>query len=222
VPDCIEMPIRARWLFFDLDGTLADSLPGLHTSIVEALGSGGRSLRVTDLRPYIGPGIRTILKNLETDLTEAELDVMERSFRASYDTSGVMNTALFEGVKQSLETLKAGGAALFLVTNKPQRATANLMEQHGMKDLFTEMLSRNSREPAYTSKGEMLCELVRKHAVDVSHALMVGDTAEDHHAAGQAKMPFAFVEYGYGALDDAVDCIRVAHFGELPKLCGCE
>ena len=213
--------MRARWLFFDLDGTLADSLPGLQASIAEALGSGGRRLRVTDLRPYIGPGIRTILKNLEADLTEAELDVMERSFRASYDTGGVMNTELFDGVKHSLETLKAGGAALFLVTNKPRLATANLMELHGMKDLFTEMLSRNSREPVYASKGEMLCELVRKHGVDVDQALMVGDTAEDHHAAEQAKMPFAFVEYGYGALDDAVECIRVTHFAELPKLCGC-
>ena len=213
--------MRARWLFFDLDGTLADSLPGLQASIAEALGSGGRSLRVADLRPYIGPGIRTILKNLEADLTEAELDGMERTFRASYDTTGVMNTALFDGVKESLERLKAAGATLFLVTNKPWLATANLIEQHSMKDLFAEMLSRNSREPAYSSKGEMLCELVSRHNIDVNQALMVGDTAEDHHAARMANLPFAFVEYGYGELDEAVNCLRVTHFKDLPKLCGC-
>ncbi len=91
--------MKARWIFFDLDGTLADSLPGLQASISEALQSGGRRLRVADLRPYIGPGIRTILRNLENDLTETELDGMERCFRASYDTSGVRNTSSVRGRK---------------------------------------------------------------------------------------------------------------------------
>ena len=93
---------------------MADSLPGLQASIAEALSSGGRRLRVQDLRPFIGPGIRTILKNLENDLTEGELDGMERCFRASYyDTDGVRNALLYEGVKQTLEALKASGVELF-------------------------------------------------------------------------------------------------------------
>src|SRR5947208_145309 len=124
-----------RWVFFDLDGTLADSLPGLEASIQEALASGGRRLRTVDLRSFIGPGIRTILKNLENDLSESELDSMERCFRASYDTNGVRNTNLFEGVKTTLQRLRAEGAELFLVTNKPQVATTNLLEQQGVGEL---------------------------------------------------------------------------------------
>jgi phosphoglycolate phosphatase len=163
------------------------------------------------------------LKHLESDLTEPELDQMERHFRATYDTQGVMNTVLFDDVKLTLEELKGKGAKLFLVTNKPQLATARLMEQQGMAGLFAEMLSRNSREPAYASKGEMLTDLVMRHAVDVERALMVGDTAEDHHAAKQAGMRFAFVEYGYGDLARDVECIRISQFKELPgaiEFCG--
>jgi phosphoglycolate phosphatase len=212
--------MKAGWLFFDLDGTLADSLPGLQASISEALRGGGRQLRVEDLRPYIGPGIRTILKKLESDLTEAELDGMERSFRASYDTEGVKNTVLFEGVKSTLEALKANGADLFVVTNKPKLATANLMEQHGLTGLFRETLSRNSREPVYASKGEMLRDLVARHGVDVGRAMMVGDTAEDYDAARDAGMRFAFAEYGYGAVEDEVECEKIASIGELLGKCG--
>jgi phosphoglycolate phosphatase len=210
---------KTHWLFFDLDGTLADSLPGLQASIVEALESGGRSLRVQDLRPYIGPGIRTILKNLEAELTEADLDGMERCFRSSYDNKGVMNTLLFADVKTTLETLKASGAKLFVVTNKPKLATANLMEQHGLAELFSEVLSRNSREPPYATKGEMLRDLVQRHNVDTRYALMVGDTVEDHHAAKDAGMRFAFVEYGYGELGSEVECVRVSAFAELAAQC---
>jgi phosphoglycolate phosphatase len=216
----MEAVTKVLWLFFDLDGTLADSLPGLQASIAEALSSGGRRLRVEDLRPFIGPGIRTILKNLESDLTEAELDGMERSFRASYDTNGARNALLFEGVQQTLEALKANGAELFLVTNKPKLATVNLTEQHGIAGLFTEMLSRNSRQPAFLSKGEMLRELVARYGVNAERAVMVGDTAEDQHAAREAGMRFAFVEYGYGEIGDEVECIRLSQFSELAQACG--
>lgn len=212
--------MKADWFFFDLDGTLADSLPGLESSIVEALASGGRTLRVENLRPYIGPGIRTILKNLEPGLTEQDLDGMERCFRASYDVNGVRNTLLFDGVKATLEVLRDAGAELFIVTNKPKFATANLMEQHGMAGLFREMVSRNSREPAYASKGEMLVELVSRHGVDVSRAVMVGDTAEDMHAAREAGMRFAFVEYGYGDVGAEDECVRLLRIHDLPAACG--
>jgi phosphoglycolate phosphatase len=211
--------MMVRWLFFDLDGTLADSLPGLQASIEEALRSGERELRVRDVRPYIGPGIRVILKRLESDLTEAELDGMERCFRASYDTGGVRNTRLFAGVKETLEALKADGVEMFLVTNKPKLATANLMEQHGLGGLFTEAMSRNSRDPAYASKSEMLRELVERYAVDVQQAAMVGDTEEDRRAAMDVGMRFVFAEYGYGEVGD-VESDRIARFAEIRAACG--
>jgi phosphoglycolate phosphatase len=211
--------MTVRWVFFDLDGTLADSLPGLQASIEEALRSGGRELRVKDLRPYIGPGIRTILKRLENDLTEAELDGMERCFRASYDTGGVRNTRLFEGVKETIEALKTSGAEMFIVTNKPKLATANLMEQHGLTGMFTEAMSRNSRDPAYASKSDMLRDLVQRHAVDVRQSAMVGDTEEDRRAAVDAGMRFVFAEYGYGEVGD-VECDRIERFTELRATCG--
>ena len=75
------------------------------------------------------------------------------------------NTLLYEGVKVTLEALKASGAKLFVVTNKPKFATATLMQHHGLTELFTEVLSRNSQEPAYASKGDMLRDLVVRHGV---------------------------------------------------------
>jgi phosphoglycolate phosphatase len=213
--------MKTDWFFFDLDGTLADSLPGLEASIVEALSSRGRTLGVADVRPYIGPGIRTILKKLHPDLTDNDLDGMERCFRASYDVTGVRNTLLFEGVLSTLQGLRQRGAELFVVTNKPKLATGNLMEMYAMNALFREVLSRNSREPAYASKGEMLRELVARHSVDCERAVMVGDTAEDMHAAEEAGMRFAFVEYGYGEIAADAECVRLARIHDLPAACGC-
>ena len=212
--------VAVRWMFFDLDGTLADSLPGLRDSIAEALSSGGRRLRIEDISPFIGPGIRTILKNMESDLTESELDGMEQCFRANYDANGVRNTQLYEGVKRTLESLKETGVELFLVTNKPKIATNNLTNQHGIDGLFTEILCRDSRLPAYASKGEMLCELVGRYGVDAERAVMGGDTEEDYNAAKEAGIRFAFAEYGYGKIRDEVECIRLSQFSEIAQACG--
>lgn len=212
--------MKTQWFFFDLDGTLADSLPGLRASIAEALASGGRRLAITDLRPYIGPGIRTILKRLDPELSETDLDGMERCFRRSYDLEGVRNTLLFDGVKATLAALHSAGAELFIVTNKPKLATANLIEMHELRELFREVVSRNSREPGYESKGEMLRDLVKRHEVDCERAVMVGDTAEDMEAAREAGMRFAFVEYGYGEVSVDADCDRLSRIHDLPGLCG--
>lgn len=182
--------------------------------------SGGRRLQAADLRPFIGPGIRTILKNLENDLSEAELDSMERCFRASYDTHGVRNTNLFEGVRTTLQRLRAEGAELFLVTNKPQLATMNLLEQQGIGELFRDVLSRNSRAPSFSSKAEMLLSLVERYAVEKDKSVMVGDTAEDYEAAHAAGLRFVFAAYGYGQLGEEVQCSRISRFSEVANACG--
>jgi len=119
-----------------------------------------------------------------------------------------------------LESLKETGVELFLVTNKPKIATNNLTNQHGIDGLFTEILCRDSRLPAYASKGEMLCELVGRYGVDAERAVMGGDTEEDYNAAKEAGIRFAFAEYGYGKIRDEVECIRLSQFSEIAQACG--
>ena len=213
----------AHWIFFDLDGTLADSLPGLRGSIVDALAACGRSLPECDLRPFIGPGIRTILRNLDrellsTGITDEDLDRMEKAFRASYDMGGVLNTAFFAGVATTLRELKQFGRELFVVTNKPRLATATLLERDNLQPLFTDVVSRDSRQPPFASKAEMLMDTVVRHGADVRRSIMVGDTAEDGHAAEQAGMHFVHARYGYGALP-GTKTIAIETFPEILALC---
>ena len=209
---------QAHWIFFDLDGTLADSLPGLRVSIAEAFAAVGRNLSDIDLRPYIGPGIRVILRNLDATITEGELNHMERVFRASYDTGGVLNTALYPGVETTLRALKADGRELFIITNKPKLATATLVDKFGLRALFTDIVSRNSRVPAYITKAEMLSDTVTQHHADPTRSIMVGDTIEDMHAADAAGMRFVHATYGYGTIPDAGHT-SMARFHHMAELC---
>ena len=55
---------RARAWFFDLDGTLLDSLPGIEHSARAAFAACGLAMGEVELRTLIGPPIRTILAKM--------------------------------------------------------------------------------------------------------------------------------------------------------------
>jgi len=210
---------KARWIFLDLDGTIADSVPGISFSLHVAFAAVGKLLPVKDVRGFIGPGIRTILKNLDGGLLESELDVMERCYRASYDHDGCLRSVLYPGVDETLRELAKRKLQLFVVTNKPKLATANVLDKFGLTGLFMEVVSRDSRTPVYGTKGEMLRELVEGHGVDPACARMIGDTAEDWTAAREAHLPFIYAAYGYGDVR-AAEVERIGEFAQLLKMLG--
>ena len=217
--ECRALP-RLRHIrnyFFDLDGTLADSASGLSGSIALAFAAVGRAMPVKDVTPYIGPGIRVILANMDPALTELEIDAMEQTFRTDYDAAGVLRTEMFAGTAEVLTGLRDAGARLFVVTNKPELATGRLLAKQGLDAIFTEVVSRNSREPAFANKGEMLLATMRAHGAEAATSLMVGDTAEDAEAAREAGVLFAHASYGYGTCGTAEVTLRCV--GDLLTHC---
>ena len=207
------------WLFFDLDGTIADSLPGIEFSIQEAFAAVGRTISVKDVRRFVGSSIRTILRNMEPSLTDSELELMAVSYRQSYDTTGCFKTILYPGVRETLDLFLSNGSVLFIVTNKPKLPTANILGELGITNSFREMVSPDSRTPSFNSKGEMLIDLITRYSVDLRMARMIGDTADDMQAAREAGVAFVHSAYGYGTLQESeIDTIH--QFSALPSLCG--
>ncbi len=210
---------RAYWVFLDLDGTIVDSVPGISFSLHEAFAAVGKLLPVDDVRAFIGPSIRTILRNLDSELLDSEVDVMERCYRQSYDHVGCLQSVLYPGVEETLRELVKRDLRLFIVTNKPKVATGNVLGKFGLTELFTEVVSRDSRTPVYGAKSEMLRELLDRHDVDPVRARMIGDTAEDWMAARAARLPFIHAAYGYGELHES-EIEKIGEFEQLLEMLG--
>ena len=184
-------------ILFDLDGTLADSLPGITFSIDCAIAECGFPPRTRDPGHLLGPPIREILHALCPAATPAQVDQLERSFRASYDATGWRKTSLFQHVRDALDKLSAQGHRLLLATNKPAHATALIVAELGLGGLFTDVLSRNSVDPPFPSKGAMLRCAMERHDINPAEAVYVGDTPEDYRAATEAGIPVIIVNHGY-------------------------
>jgi phosphoglycolate phosphatase len=205
-------------VFFDLDGTLLDSLPGIQYSAEAAFAECGLARGEVDLRGLIGPPIRTILANMSRGVSEAELDALEQAFRVSYDSEGWKRTPHYAGAEETLRALKAEGKRLFVVSNKPRHISVRILEAEETLGLFDEVVTRDSREPAYAGKLEMLVHLLRKWEMRAEECLMVGDTIEDAEAASDCGMRFCLMTHGYGdvPMDAGVPVtFRCDHFSEL-------
>jgi phosphoglycolate phosphatase len=187
-----------KHVIFDLDGTLVDSIPGIGSSLKLAFESIGRSFPDKNLRRSIGPPIRIIALRLDSSLSPVEVSEVERAYRSNYDSVGWSKTLLFDYAESTLRRLSSSGLQLFLVTNKPLIPTLKILRHFGLSDLFTEVLTPNSREPRYSSKSEMLADLIRRRTLIASYCCLVGDTREDKEAALANNVRFICAEYGYG------------------------
>jgi phosphoglycolate phosphatase len=205
-------------VLFDLDGTLLDSLPGIRYSAEAAFAACGLKRNEVELRGLIGPPIRTILSRMGNDLSEAELDCLERAFRVSYDSEGWAMTPHYAHAAGMLRGLREAGLRLFVVSNKPRHISVKILEAEGTLGLFDEVVTRDSREPGYAGKVEMILYLLPKWQVTARECLMVGDTIEDAEAASYTGMPFCLMTHGYGdvpAESGVVVAMRLDSFAEL-------
>lgn len=198
-------------LFFDLDGTLLDSLPGIAHSVRAAFAACGLEMGNADLRAQIGPPIRTILANISAvTLDDAQVDRLVEAFRASYDSNGWKLTSHYAGAANTLQALRTQSRRLFVVSNKPRHISEKILAAEGTLDFFDEVVTRDTKQPSYADKREMLCYLLQKWHLEPYSCLMIGDTIDDARAAFDVGMPFCLMTHGYG--EEIVEAVAPVAF----------
>jgi len=205
-----------RCLLFDLDGTILDSLPGISFSVDRACQAAGLHRTDADLRTLLGPPIRNIFSRLAATGDSALLDRLEAAFRSSYDSEGWQLTRCFEGARETLQAIQAGGYRLFVITNKPQHISLLILEREGLLNFFERVYTRDSRTPPYAGKVEMLEDFLRDSSVSPSECLTIGDTMEDIRASAAMRIPMALMEHGYGEVgNDVPVAMRLQSFSDF-------
>src|SRR6185295_6003049 len=115
-------------LIVDLDGTRADTAPDLLGATNAVLAARGRPLLdLAHLLHMVGFGARALIAQATeasgTPVTEEQMPALVEIFLDHYRAHIADGTRLFPGVPQTLAALKARGARLGGLTNKPQELT---------------------------------------------------------------------------------------------------
>lgn len=201
-------------VFFDLDGTLADTSPGIVGSLQHTL----RRLGLPEpdqenMRAFLGEPIREFLHRVY-QLDTGQIERFVGIFRWEYEQNRIFQASLYEGVPKVLKALRAHGIKTVVATNKPQKQADTLVEFFQLTALFDLVLGCD--EMGGPGKGMLIRQGIRMLLPGGSAAL-VGDTTYDLTGAQESGADFISVLYGFGFCgQNSVGCQGAVFAAETP------
>ncbi|WP_342050635.1 MULTISPECIES: phosphoglycolate phosphatase [unclassified Cupriavidus] len=185
-------------VFFDLDGTLADTAPDLAAAANRLVVEHGHPpVPYETLRPVASHGARGLIGAAFGKRPEdPEFPALRDTFLDYYEADIAVHTRLFEGMDDVLARLEAADIRWGIVTNKIARFTVPLVAKIGLTPRASAIVSGDTTPHAKPHPAPLL------HAAEVSgvapqRCVYVGDDLRDIQAGKAAGMMTVTAAYGY-------------------------
>jgi phosphoglycolate phosphatase len=198
-------------ILFDLDGTIADSAPGITASLgymFEELGLPVPSHE--ELLAWVGPPILDSFRDL------AGMDAVESAqalaiYRRHYLENGARDSSIFAGIPALLKDIHRAGVPLSLATSKPEFPASVILDNANLTQYFR-VLAGSSIDEIRSAKKDVIAEAMQRFemiGVDTSRPVMVGDRKHDVEGAAAHGIPTVMVEWGYGSVEEQAGTVAV-------------
>jgi len=199
-------------VLFDLDGTIADSAPGITACLAQTFEQLGMPIpSPAKLLEFVGPPILESFEEL-AGMTPVEATAALAIYRGHYLEHGVGNVSIYPGLADVLRRIHESPMALSLATSKPESLARMALTSLGVIQ-YLDVLTGASEDEVRSAKADVVAEaLVRLRSIgaDVSRPVMIGDRSYDVEGAGAHGVPTIFVEWGYGSPAEQVGTVGVA------------
>ena len=170
-------------VIFDLDGTLADTLPLCVAAFRKAVEPFSETiLSDEDIIATFGPSEEgTIMKLIPGHYSEG-IEGYIRHYRELHD----MCPQPFEGMEEIIRGLKSSGWIVAMVTGKGAGSCEITLDRYGMKTLFDRI---ETGSPAGQRKTEGIRAVLDFFHLAPSEAIYVGDAPSDIEACHRLGVP---------------------------------
>lgn len=189
---------RVELVVFDLDGTLVDSAGDLAAAVNATLrhfSPAALPVPLEKVRAFVGDGAAMLVART---LAAAQVDVPKEValpvFLENYRTRLLDTTALYPGVRESLDALR--DRTLAVLTNKPGVMSRRILEGLGVADRFARICGAGD-VPAKKPDPAGLLMLLADAGIPPAAAVLVGDSAIDVRTGRAAGVRTVGVTYGF-------------------------
>ncbi len=189
---------QKQTLIFDLDGTLIDSAPSILATFAKVLEEAGITAQVPLQPSLIGPPLAETLAKISGTDDPQRIQAMIESFKQNYDGGTYRDTRVYPGIAEMLDALHSHGYKLHIATNKRYAPTCLIIDYLGWGSLFQSIHALDRCVPRMPDKSALLKHLLIEQDLRPELSLYIGDKTEDGVAAGNNKLPFLGVIWGYG------------------------
>lgn len=219
-----------KYLFFDLDGTLIDSIKDITYALNkmrEHFGLYPICDRIT--ASIIGEGFPvTVRKVLALDLPQEKINIFYKDALKitlnSYDISIGKYTKVYSGVVEFLKYFKENlHLKSAIVTNKEEVQTIKILRYLNILQYFDSIVGGDTTEfykpnPAPLMHAKKLLGI--NSPIDDKTSLMIGDSETDAKCAEACNMSYILINHGYSKginLHELNAIAVIPHFKELKK-----
>ena len=207
-----------KGIFFDLDGTLADTAPDLVAAANQLLITRNLPPKQYEvLRPCASAGARGLIGGaFGIGIDHPDFIPLRDEFFANYEKALLVNSVLFEGVDYLLEQLDSANLPWGIVTNKSERFTHPLTELMGLRQRAVSTISGDTT-PHSKPHPEPILHAARVANIDPSKSVYVGDDIRDIVAGKAAGMKTIAAAYGYCGCEEPPEAWGADYLVRHPK-----
>lgn len=192
-----------EYVFFDLDGTLTDSRPGIFESLRTVFSFFGIEKTEEEMMPFLGPALWDSLPKY-CGFTYEQCEEAVKIFRKNYEESGIFNNEVYEGIVPLLEKLKNAKKHIVLATGKPEPQAKIVLEHFDLKKYF-DFVGGSSLDKSRSKKSQVIEYALKNCGIPESakeNVIMVGDRENDIVGAHENGIKVVAVLYGYGSEEE--------------------
>jgi len=205
-------------LFFDLDGTLTDSRPGIMASMRYALATLGRESPTDEaLLRFIGPPTQDAFPEL-IGSPDPELNARAIAiYRDRYASLGLFENSVYPGISAGLAALTEAGFRLWVVTSKPEVFANQVIDHFKLRRYFRGVYG-SELNGVRGNKGELIAHVLASERLAAAETWMIGDRLHDIRGAKLNSVRAAGVLWGYGSRAELADAGADEIFTSMPEL----
>ena len=196
--------VTYRAVLFDLDGTLLNTLRDLADSVNNVLvRSGFPPHKVEDYKYFVGSGMKnTVTQALPEDHRDGEIvDILYAQMEEEYSKNWSKHTGPYSGIPELLDTLTTSSIRIAILSNKPQRASEQMVSALLARWHFEIVVGAQAALPLKPDPTAAL-QIANRMNFDPREFVYLGDSAIDMKTAVAANMYPVGALWGFRAADE--------------------
>jgi phosphoglycolate phosphatase len=192
-----DKKMKYKAIFFDLDGTLVNTLDDLTEAMNQALAGLGQPVRSRDeCREMIGRGLADFARAALPGNAGHLQDALLRTMKDVYAGICLNKTYPYLGICDVLSACRKAGIRTAVVSNKAHEITVRIAEHYFGRETFDEILGQKEGMKCKPDPEPMRF-LLDKMALRAEEVLYVGDSDVDVQTARNAGLDFVAAGWGF-------------------------
>lgn len=185
-------------VLFDLDGTLIDTAPDMANALNILLTEEGyKELSFEVIRPVVSNGSAALVQLGFPEIDDTgTVDRLKKRYLNIYEDKLCVDSVLFPGMLNLIDTIEQLDMNWGVVTNKPGWLTDPLMQQIGLAERAACIISGDTTEnrKPHPEPMYLACKMANS---STENCMYIGDAKRDIQAGHNAGMQTVVANYGY-------------------------